>query len=95
MTKLEKIGADLKRATAKQAEWNQKVKDLENRYREEENNMIHTMVHAANLSPEQLAQIIAMASQGNVGAYPEGMGSDDEDHDQNDEENDQNNEEDD
>lgn len=36
MTKLERIGADLKRAREKQAEWNQRVKDLENRYREEE-----------------------------------------------------------
>lgn len=52
MTKLEKIGADLKRARVKQAEWTQRVKDLENRYREEENSVIHSMVHAANLTPE-------------------------------------------
>ena len=44
MTKLERIGADLKRAREKQAEWNQRVKDLENRYREEENGVIHSMV---------------------------------------------------
>ncbi len=50
MTKLERIGADLKRAREKQAEWNQRVKDLENRYREEENGVIHSMVHAANLT---------------------------------------------
>ena len=59
MTKLERIGSDLKRAREKQAEWNQRVKDLENRYREEENGVIHSMVHAANLTPEQLAQIIS------------------------------------
>ncbi len=70
MTKLEKIGADLKRARTKQAEWNQRVKDLEARYREEENSVIHTMVHAANLTPEQLAQIIALAEKGTVGAFP-------------------------
>lgn len=52
MTKLEKIGADLKRARVKQAEWTRRVKDLENRYREEENSVIHSMVHAANLTPE-------------------------------------------
>ena len=52
MTKLEKIGTDLKRARVKQAEWTQRVKDLENRYREEENSVIHSMVHAANLTPE-------------------------------------------
>ena len=44
VTKLEKIGADLKRARIKQAEWNQRVKNLENRYREEENSVIHSMV---------------------------------------------------
>ena len=54
MTKLEKIGADLERARTKQATWTQRVKDLEARYREEENTMIHSMVHAANLTPEQL-----------------------------------------
>ena len=32
-----------------------KVKDLERRYREEENSEIHEMVHAANLNPEQLS----------------------------------------
>lgn len=71
MTKLEKIGADLKRARVKQAEWTRRVKDLENRYREEENSVIHSMVHAANLTPEQLAQIIELTAKGTVGVYPE------------------------
>ena len=70
MTKLEKIGADLKRARSKQAVWTQRVKELESRYREEENSVIHTMVHAANLTPEQLAKMIALAGQGMVGVYP-------------------------
>lgn len=69
MTKLEKIAADLKRARAKQAVWAQRVKELESRYREEENSVIHTMVHAANLTPEQLAKVIALAGQGMVGVY--------------------------
>ena len=71
MTKLEKIGADLKRARIKQAEWNRLVKELDNRYREDENSVIHSMVHAANLTPEQLAQIIELAAKGTVGDYPE------------------------
>lgn len=70
MTKLEKIGADLKKARAKRDEWDQRVKSLEARYREEENTVIHSMVHAANLTPEMLAHIIAMASQGKVGVFP-------------------------
>ena len=56
--KLEKIGADLEKARKKRAEWDAKVKDLERRYREEENTEIHGMVHAANLTPEQLAELI-------------------------------------
>lgn len=72
-TKLEKIGDELNKARARYADWGRRVKELEEKYREEENSVIHTMVHAANLTPEQLAQIIAMATQGDVGAYPEGM----------------------
>lgn len=59
----------MKRARAKQAVWTQRVKELESRYREEENSVIHTMVHAANLTPEQLAKVIALAGQGVVGVY--------------------------
>lgn len=55
----------------KQAEWTRRVKDLENRYREEENSVINSMVHAVNLTPEQLAQIIELAAKGTVGVYPE------------------------
>lgn len=37
-----------------------KVKDLERRYREEENSEIHEMVHAANLNPDQLSELLRM-----------------------------------
>ena len=33
--------------------------------------VIHSMVHAANLTPEQLAQIISLAAHGTVGVYPQ------------------------
>lgn len=58
--KLEKIGADLEKARKKRTEWEMKVKDLERRYREEENAEIHDMVHAANLKPEQLSELLRM-----------------------------------
>lgn len=58
--KLERIGADLEKARKKRAEWEAKVKDLERRYREEENAEIHDMVHAANLNPEQLSELLRM-----------------------------------
>lgn len=88
-TKLERLGEELEKARVKYAEWGRRVKDLEERYSEEENSVIHTMVHAANLTPEQLAQIIAMATQGNVGTYPEGMVSKNEDYEEEDRYNDE------
>jgi hypothetical protein len=45
MTRLEKIGAGLEKARVKQKEWMALVKNLEERYREEENAVIHDMVH--------------------------------------------------
>lgn len=48
------------KARKKKAEWDAKVKDLERRYREEENSEIHEMVHAANLNPDQLSELLRM-----------------------------------
>ena len=58
--KLERLGAELAKARKKKAEWDSRVKDLERRYREEENSEIHEMVHAANLTPEQLSELLRM-----------------------------------
>lgn len=58
--KLDRIGADLEKARRKRAEWDAKVKDLERRYREEENSEIHELVHAANLTPDQLCELLRM-----------------------------------
>ena len=58
--KLDRIGADLEKARRKRAEWDAKVKDLERRYREEENSEIHELVHAANLNPDQLSELLRM-----------------------------------
>ena len=58
--KLEKLGTELAKARKKKAEWDSRVKDLERRYREEENSEIHEMVHAANLNPEQLSELLRM-----------------------------------
>ena len=60
--KLRKIGTDLEKARAKRDEWDRKAKELEKKYIEEENTQIHDMVRAANLTPEELAVIIRMAS---------------------------------
>lgn len=61
--KLEKLGAELAKARRKKAEWDAKVKDLERRYREEENSEIHEMVHAANLTPDQLSELLRLFAE--------------------------------
>lgn len=61
--KLEKIGAELEKARAKQAALDVKIKNLEQKYQEEENTEIHDMVHAANLTPDQLAELLRMAAK--------------------------------
>ena len=69
-TKLKKLGAELEKARARQSEWNAKVKELERKYREAENTCIHDIVHAADLTPEELAVIIRRARAGVFDAAP-------------------------
>ena len=58
--KLDRIGADLEKARRKRTEWDAKVKELERKYRETENTEIHELVHAANLTPDQLSELLRM-----------------------------------
>ena len=58
--KLDKIGADLEKARRKRTEWDNKVKELERKYRETENSEIQDLVHAANLTPDQLSELLRM-----------------------------------
>lgn len=62
--RLNRLRDELKKARKRRDEWDVKVKDLERRYKEAENTCIHDMVHAANLTPEQLAELIRAASSG-------------------------------
>ena len=63
-TRLNRLRDELHKARKRRDEWDTKVKDLERRYKEAENTCIHDMVHAANLTPEQLAELIRAASSG-------------------------------
>lgn len=63
-TRLNRLRDELNKARKRRDEWEAKVKDLERRYKEAENTCIHDMVHAANLTPEQLAELIRAASSG-------------------------------
>lgn len=56
--KLDRLGAELEKARRKREEWDSRTKDLERRYRETENSEIHDMVHAANLTPDQLSELL-------------------------------------
>ena len=58
--RLDKLGAELKKARAKRDSWDQRVKDLEKKYRELENTEIQEMVHAANLTPDKLAELLQL-----------------------------------
>ncbi len=68
--RLKRIGAELVKARAKRGEWDTKVKALERRYREAENACIHEMVHAANMTPEQLGVLIRKAKAGRLFTGP-------------------------
>ena len=61
--KLEKIGAELEKARAKRAALDVKIKNLENTRSSVENTEIHDMVHAANLTPDQLAELLCMVAK--------------------------------
>ena len=55
--KLDKIGADWKRALKKAEEWAAKAKELEH-------TEIHTLVHEAQLNPDQLAEVLKALKAG-------------------------------
>lgn len=61
--KLNKIGVDLEKARAKWREWEAKTKELEARYREQENTEICDITHSYNLTPDQLAELLRMVKE--------------------------------
>lgn len=58
--KLDKIGADWEKARTKRMEWETREKELEVRYKEQENAEICDITHSYNLSPDQLAELLRM-----------------------------------
>ena len=58
--RLDKIGSNLAKARAKRDEWDRRTKELERKYREVENTEIQEMVHAANLTPDKLAELLQL-----------------------------------
>lgn len=68
--KLNRLRSELAKARKRRDEWDVRTKDLERRYKEAENTCIHDMVHAANLTPEQLADLIQAAAAGQPYVLP-------------------------
>ena len=64
--KLDKLRADLKKAVAKKEEAIARVKQIEERLREEEAAQIVNDVTSYNMSPEQLAQFLKLANSGQL-----------------------------
>ncbi len=59
--RLEKYRMELSKIKAKRSEMDDKIRDLERKCAEEEKTQVHDLVKAANMTPEQLARIIAYA----------------------------------
>lgn len=64
--KLDKLREDLKKAVAKRDSADAKVKQLEAKLKEEENQQIVNDVASYNLSPEQLAQFLQLTKSGKL-----------------------------
>lgn len=71
--KLDKLREDLKKAVAKRDAAEAKVKRLEEKLREEENQQIVSNVASYNLTPEQLAQFLQLANSGKLQAMISGQ----------------------
>ena len=57
--KLDRIGEERDKALRRRDEWDARYKELDKRYREQEN----TEIHAFNLTPEQLGQLLRQTAQ--------------------------------
>ena len=68
--RLDKVRSDLKKAQEKRTEWDAKVKALEKKCAELEKTCIHDMMVAADLTPEQLANLIAYSKNNLPGNKP-------------------------
>ena len=71
--KLDKLREDLKKAVAKRDAAEAKVKRLEEKLREAENQQIVSDVASYNLTPEQLAQFLQLANSGKLQAMISGQ----------------------
>jgi len=62
--RLEMIAQELEKLRKKRSRVDEQIRDLEEKYKETENTEIHEIVHAANLTPEQLAKVLISLQHG-------------------------------
>ena len=70
LERLEKYKADLEAAKKKRAWWDNRIRYLEKKLSDEEKTIVHDIVKAADLTPEELAQVIAYAKNHLPGNAP-------------------------
>ena len=58
MTKKERIAAEIGKAKEKRQELNEKIAELERRYKEEETLEMHEIIRRSKLTPEELKEIL-------------------------------------
>ena len=63
-SKLNRLREELKAAKKKRDSWEAKVKDLERKYNEAEKVCVYGIFQTANITPEQLAELIRSAESG-------------------------------
>lgn len=56
--RLEMIAQELEKLRKKRTRMDEQIRELEEKYKETENTEIHEIVHAAKLTPEQLAKVL-------------------------------------
>ena len=63
-SRLTRLLEDLEKARKKRDDWDARVKDLERKYNEAEKVYVYGIFQTANLTPEQLAELIRSAESG-------------------------------
>lgn len=66
MTKLEKLRQEHAKAKEKAQAWTEKAEEIAGKITEEEKTVIHDMMTSANLTPEQLGQLLEQLKRGVV-----------------------------
>lgn len=62
--RLNRLREELEKARKKRDEWDAKVKNLERRYSEAEKVCVYGIFQSANLTPEQLSELLKNAATG-------------------------------